>query len=690
MSQRQETYVFRGGLDTNSAALAVPPGAIIAGMNYEPKSEGYSRIQGYERFDGRTAPSSARFWTLPFDQGAQAFAIGDAVTGATSGAIGTVILDVVGFTGSWDSDTAAGTLVLTNVTGTFQDNEVLNVDASPFAVAAGPSVADSAPSEVLRTSWRRAAMAYQRSIIAKVPGEGPVRGVAVHNGAVYAWRNNIGSTRLACYQATAAGWVTMPTLRKLPYTLASADIATGVIVTGNSSGGTARVVDNVLEDGSYSNGDGSGYLVVADLSGTITNGETLNVSASPVAQAGAISAYNLGPGGRVRWISHNFYGASNLFRLYGATGASKAFELIPGEGLVIIDTGMPTDTPERVFEISNHLGLTFPGGSVQFSAILQPRSFEVILGAGEIGFGSDVTDVVQANETAVAIFGKEKIGVLQGTDATNFALDTLTEEAGAEADSAQQIAQTVYVDKRGLRSLSATQAFGNFKTGTISGQFERFLENKVKAGASIVGSFVVKTKTHYRVIWDDGTGLAVHMGSKVPTAIPFDLGDMRPFCFGRGEVADGEGVFVGGEDGYVYRMDSGNSQDGDVIRGFIATGFNHFGVSEQEWRIHRCVVELEAPAQAHISITAQFNYADGDVPISGANDFNVTGSGGTWGAANWNEFFWSQPVEGRAESDIDGVGYNVSFIFATLADVDEDPHTLQAYKVWRSPRRMRR
>ncbi len=690
MSQRQETYVFGGGLDTNSAALAVPPGAVIAAMNYEPKSEGYARMQGYERFDGRTAPSAARFWTLPFDQGAQVIAIGDVVTGATSGATGTVILNPVGFAGSWDSDNGSGTLVLTNVTGTFQDNEVLNVSASPHAIAAGPSVQDSAPSETLRTTWRRAAMAYQRSIIAKVPGEGPVRGVAVHDGVVYAWRNNVGSTRLACHRATASGWAAMPTLRKLPFSLGSSDVAIGAIVTGATSGGTARVVDVVLEDGSFSLETAEGYLVVADLSGTINNGENLTVAGSPVAQAGAISAYNLGPGGRVRWISHNFYGASNLFRLYGATGASKAFELIPGEGLVLIDTGMPTDAPERVFEISNHLGLTFPGGSVQFSAILQPRSFEVILGAGEIGFGTDVTDVVQANETAVAIFGKEKIGVLQGTDATTFALDTLTEEAGAEADSAQQIAQTVYIDKRGLRSLTATQAFGNFKTGAISGRFERYLENKIKAGATIVGSFVVKTKNHYRVIWNDGTGLAVNMGSKTPSAMPFDLGDMRPFCFGRGELSDGEGVFVGGEDGYVYRLDSGNSYDGDQIRGFIATGFNHFGVSEQEWRIHRCVLELEAPAAAHISITAQFNYADGDVPISGANDFRVTGSGGTWGGANWNEFYWSQPVEGRAESDIDGVGYNVSFIFATEADVDEDPHTLQAYKVWRSPRRMRR
>lgn len=690
MSQRSDTFAFGGGLDTKSPALAVPPGAIIAGMNYEPKAEGYARVLGYERFDGRTAPSAARFWSLPFNNGAVSIGIGDLVTGATSGATGTVIVLPYGFSGSWSGGTAAGTLVLNNVTGTFQNNEALNVSGSPRAQAAGPSSEDSAPSAALRTEWGRAAMAYQRTLVGKVPGEGPVRGVAVHRDVVYAWRNNVGSTRLVCYKATATGWQAMPTLRKLPFTNGQNDIVIGHNLAGVSSGATARVVDVVVITGTFNDNDAAGYLVIADVTGAFTNGELFTSNGTVAGMAGASSAYNLGPDGRVRWISHNFYGGSNLYRLYGATGTTKAFELIPNEGIVLIDTGMDVDTPERVFEISNHLGLVFAGGSVQFSAILNPRSFEVVLGAGEIGFGTDVTDVVQSNETAVAIFGKEKIGVLQGSDRENFALDVLTEEAGAEPDSAQQVVQTVYVDKRGLRSLSATQAFGNFKTGTLSARFERYMESKVKAGRQIVGSFVVKTKTHYRMIWNDGTGLTVNMGAKYPEAIPFDLGDMRPFSFGRGELSDGEGIFVGAEDGYVYRLESGNNFDGDQIKGFVSTGFNHYGNAEQEWRVHRCVLELEAPARAHISITAQFNYADGDVPISGANQFLVTGGGGSWDAVNWNEFYWSEPVAGRAETDIDGIGYNVGFVFATIADVDEDPHTLQAYKVWRSPRRMRR
>ena len=47
------------GLDLERGALRRKdrPGALIGGMNYEARPEGYRRIDGYERFDGRPSPS---------------------------------------------------------------------------------------------------------------------------------------------------------------------------------------------------------------------------------------------------------------------------------------------------------------------------------------------------------------------------------------------------------------------------------------------------------------------------------------------------------------------------------------------------------------------------------------------------------------------------------------------------------
>lgn len=698
MSQTIATFAFQGGLDTNSAALAVDPGAVISAMNYEPLAEGYGRSVGFERFDGQTAPSDAVFWSIDFDAGSISFVYGDTVTGATSGATGVVIANPYDVTGTWAGSDAAGTLVLANVSGTFEDNEDLEVSAVVNAVANGAATQGGAPTAALANTWELAAIAWHRAQIAKVPGEGAVRGVAVHSGNVYAWRDNVGATRCDGFVSSTTGWQALGVLHRMEFTAGTGDgLNEGDAIEGATSGATATVVHVQIESGTYAGSDAAGFVFLSDVSGVFA-AESLEVLGAGVATGAASVAQYAAAGGRFRTISHNFYGASNRYRLYGVNGTGPAFELFT-EGLALIDTGMVIDTPERVFEIGNHLGLCFPGGSVQISGSSDPQAWTVILGAGEIGLGTDITDVVQANETAVAIFGETKIGILQGHDSSDFLFDTLTEEAGADADSAQRISRTVYVDRRGLRSLDATQAFGNFKAGALSGKFERYFRVKRAAGAAVIGSFVSKSKSQYRMIWDDGTGLSVYMGGKEPEALPFSLDDMRPSCFGAGELADGEGIFCGGEDGYVYRLDKGNSFDGTQIQAYVMTPFNHFGSPNQDFRYHWVALEMDAPASASIAITMQFDYGDGYQPISGNSDltaiggdnsFLVSGGGGLWDTAVWDEFYWSSPVESRAEAFVDGIGRNASFIFATTAELNEDPHILQAYQVARTPRKMRR
>lgn len=692
MSQAQQqvaTFALKGGLDTSSPALGVPGGALLYGLNYEPLAEGYGRCAGYERYDGQTAPSETPYWVLDFDTGTSAIAAGDTVTGATSGATGYVVVAPYGVTGDWGIGNAAGSLVLVDVTGTFQDNETLNVSASPRAIANGTAQEGNAPTDTLATTWTEAAMAYQRTQIGKPAGSGPVRGVAVHNGTVYAWRDNAGGTALVCHKASASGWIALGTSYRIAFTSGGVTpIEEGDTITGATSAATASVVRVVVTSGTWAAGTAAGWLHVVSITGTFT-AENVNVGASlNLATIIAPVENTFAAGGRVRWLNHNFYGSSDYYRLYGATGETYGFELVD-DVMVPIFTGMAIDKPQRVFEINNHLGLTFAGGSLQMSATGEPLNWTALLGASEIGLGTDITDIVQANETAVAVFGQQKIAILTGHDASDFALDTLTEEAGAEADTAQRIARTVYVDRRGLRDLTATQAFGNFKAGALSQRFEKHFKDKRASGASPIGSLVSRTKSQYRLYWSDDTGLAVYMGGKEAEAIPFSLG-FTPYCFGQGELADGEGLFIGGDDGWVYRMDSGNNQDGTQIDAVCITGFNHLGSSMVEKRWHKVTLELRGPSQAQIGITVQFDYGDLSQPIDSGSDFYVRGGGGFWDQAMWDEFSWSDPVEGVAECYIDGFGRNASMVFSSTAALTEAPHTLQAYSVHYTPRKLRR
>ena len=688
MTQTSISYAFGGGLDVSSAALGTPSSAVISAMNYEPLAEGYGRQAGHERFDGRPAPSASEYWVVPFSAG-QIWADYEAViTGATSGATGILIVEPADVTGSWPAHTATGLFIIGSLSGQFSPGEAIVVGGVVSATCAGIA-AQNAPTDAQDKLWLRAASAWRRSHIQPVPGQGPVRGVTATGGTIYAWRDAIGGSSAKLHRATSSGWVDVAPSRLLNFSAGVVEFGDGDTLVGATSGHSATVIRVVRSAGDWGS-TASGYLIFANGAPAFTFGEALKVGGVTVCTAGSATMVTFAAGGRYDTIQHNFYGAAALSRTYGAYGAGCGFEF-DGVNVVPIQTGMLDDRPIRVFELANHLGFAFPGGSVQFSGTADPISYEVIVGAGEIGLGTEITDVIQSNESAVVLFGQTKIATLTGRDAASFQLTELTEEAGSEPWTAQRIGRTIYLDRRGLRDLVATQDYGNFKAGALAELIAPYFKSKRKSGATPVLSYVCREKSQYRLIWSDGTGLSVYMGARKPAAMPFEMNGMQPYCSCTVEMPDGtEGMFIGAEDGFVYRMDSGPSFDGVGVRGFIMTPFITFGSAQRNKRFHKLIVEMQAEPLTNIGITAQFNYGDGGQPVAGSqsfmvsgsgggNDFVVQGGGGNWDSAMWDEFYWSAPLEGQAEAFIDGQGRNASFIIAARSAIDEGPHILQAY-----------
>ncbi len=125
--RRSKHYPLEGGLNEVTPPLSLKGGELYGCSNYEPGPKGgYSRIDGFERLDGRPAPSDANYWILNFDAGDILQPdVGGYCFGATTGAKGEVGLIVLS-SGSWAGADAAGYIVLYGVTGVFQDNEVLS------------------------------------------------------------------------------------------------------------------------------------------------------------------------------------------------------------------------------------------------------------------------------------------------------------------------------------------------------------------------------------------------------------------------------------------------------------------------------------------------------------------------------------------------------------------------------------
>lgn len=90
-----------GGLDQVTPTLSLPSGVARNATNFEVSvTGGYTRVAGYERFDGRPNPSDAVYAVTTVDI-TGSISVGDTITGATSGATGVVIAKRNGYLIDW-------------------------------------------------------------------------------------------------------------------------------------------------------------------------------------------------------------------------------------------------------------------------------------------------------------------------------------------------------------------------------------------------------------------------------------------------------------------------------------------------------------------------------------------------------------------------------------------------------------
>jgi hypothetical protein len=681
MAQLTSTYLIRGGLNVATPALAVPAGQLIGARNYEMDVRGARRMDGYERYDGRPRPSEASYWVLDFDGGTAAILEDQTVTGATSGATGIAVIDAVVETGSYGGSDAAGYLVLYNVTGTFQDNENLQVSAATKCQADGTDIEHGASTDADGRTWLRSAIAKRRASITAVPGSGSVRGSFVLNGDVYAIRDNAGGTAGVLHKATTSGWSAQSLGHYLLFDAGTAAFNVGATLTGGTSGATATIRRVVLSSGAW-DGSAAGILTLSGITGTFQDNEAItdNGSAAGAGVANGTQVANTLPaGGRYDTIIRNFYGSGYSERAYCANGVGRAFEW-DGTYFTPIRTGLTDalDKPDRISELANHLFLHFAGGSVQFSSIGEPLQYLTTTGAGELSFGSDVTNFLSATSTAMVVLGRNKAGYIAGTDADSFVLNMVSGESGGVSWTLQNLGGPVYLDDGGVRRMSTTQAFGDWRIGTMTQAVEPLFATYERAGITAVGSVRNKAKDIYRLFYSDGTALSLYLGAKNPESMLLDL-PVTVSCTATGNVGseEYESIFVGGEDGYLYEMDRGTSFDGAQVDAYVRMAFNSVGSPTQRKRWHKITLDCDVSEDTTLHLISDFAYSNPYQPAAGETDFSVTGGGGLWDLANWNQFVWSAQVVGQAECHIDGLGQNLSAIVISEA-THEEPHTLSA------------
>jgi hypothetical protein len=663
-----------GGLDQVTPTLSLKPGVARDCVNFEASiTGGYSRIAGYERFDGRPNPSDANYNVITVALTAP-LSVGNTITGVSSGATGVVIL------------VNATTVVFTKFTGSFLAAESVTVGGTPVGTVAALGGALSADARTLAEYLALAADNY-RADIGPVPGSGPIRGVAYYNRTVYAWRNNVGNTALNMYKSSSSGWTQVSLGYELSFDTGSTALADGDVVNGHSSGATGTIARVVLESGAWSTGDAAGRLIFASITGTFRASDHIRVGSTKYAEAASTqSAITLLPDGRMETVIANFGGGVSSTRLFGADGLNRAFEF-DGTTYVPLRTGMAVDAPEHIAFHKQHLFLSF-GSSVQFSSIGDPYRWDPVLGAGEIALIDNVTCfMVQPGDQstgAMAVYSDSNTFILYGSSSENFNLVSYNIGTGAKAYSVQNLGITYVFDDRGVINLQTTLNYGNFDSAALTMNIRPFIQQRRNL---LTCSGVNREKGQYRIFFSDGYGLYLTFSNgQMIGAMPVQFPDPTT-CMCEGQKPDGsETSFFGSTSGYVYRLDAGTSFDGEEISANMVLVFDSINSPRVLKRYRRASLEITGTSYAEFAFNYELGYGSTEYEQPDARSYDSNLVASFWDRVAWDAFIWDGRTLAPSEVEVEGTAENIAVRVASISSI-YDSFTINSVILHYSQRR---
>jgi hypothetical protein len=731
-----DSKIAKDGLVLTVPALAADPGSAAELLNYETDlAGGFRRIDGYERFDGKTPPSSG--WSEPWpwvlggpDGGSSPDGVQweglPAATGNLNESVTLTIplrgLSLVGgIRMAPGGEFALLTHELNNAhyTGqvyTSQQDFLDAIEAMPnvaSAVVSGGNLVVTSTVPMIPGIYPRLELLSWtvlddsnteetlRNAISGPPGVGPIYGLATFKGIVICARNFDEEGNLSrIYRSTPNGWEQIP-------------MPVDTISTGTVTGATDSTLTDSGEDWAEDELAGLAVLIKtgagAGQSRTIVSNTATTITIEPdwdvvpdgtydiVTQPGRVG------GAKYTFVEYNFYGDPARRALYGADGKNKAFEISgnPYPGAMVyteIDTVITRDVityyPKKVAAHAMHLFLSFEGGWVQYSGIGNPFSDDVNEGAGGIAYPDEVTNMLPLKDSALAITTRDNMYILYGTSEQDWQSTSLSAQGdgvGAVPDTLVSAAGTFFCDPTGIFRMDAVQSFGNFATASMSlaiNALYQFLS------PTIVGAAMMKSRGIYRLYCQGGEWISMTSAPNKILGFGYGKIDVSPRVVAGGTMGttpqnQKEVILIGGEDGMVYTMDRGDTFDGEDIPAAIRFHFHNGGNPRQVKRWRKAVFEIKTPSIFEMQSNAIFDYGGEEEAASHEIDLaNLTQSGGIWDVSHWNEFFWLGKYVGEGEMRIDGHARSVSLMLFCEGRIPS--FVIEGYTVHHSPRRLAR
>jgi hypothetical protein len=310
-----------------------------------------------------------------------------------------------------------------------------------------------------------------------------------------------------------------------------------------------------------------------------------------------------------------------------------------------------------------------------FTAPFTSDDFSAATGSGVINVAHTITALITFREQLI-IFSTSKIFRLVGSTLADYQFEPITRDIGCVSeDTVQEIGGDImFMGPDGLRLLSATERNNDFGLATAS----RPIQSEVTTFTQFNDRFcslLIREKGQYRVFGYRAASSQQSSRGLLATQFVDQSAENMAWSELRGfkaYVADsfytravGEVCLFANDNGFVYQMERGNTQDNSPIR---ATYHSPFYVMDQPTvRKTLYKVKLYTDAQGTVlgTLNLRFDYDEPDVVQPTTLQFsNVTDTVSIYGIATYGTGTFGGKLVTQFTKQVVGSGFSVSLEYS--------------------------
>lgn len=427
--------------------------------------------------------------------------------------------------------------------------------------------------------------------------------------------------------------------------------------------GTAATVRGVVEyqlyaiaavgDGLYRS-TGSGWTEITD-----------NVTFSS-------SGVNISGSGKVRFAKHHF-GASKILII--VDGNDKPYKFDGSTFSQITTATSDQDGASHVIAHKNHLFFA-KDTTLSFSAPFSDTDFTAASGAGTIEFDNEITGLASFREN-LFVFTKRTIFLIAGSSIADFQVQPVTRDIGAiEPDTVKEIGgDLMFLGPDGLRLLSATERNNDFGLAVVSKVIQPEMIDFIAQSTSY-SSVVVREKSQYRIFGynssytDDaakgiiGTQYAQQGGQGMVWS---ETRGINAYVAYSEYISDQELILFANDDGYVYRMESGNSFDGNNIVATFKTPYLPITDPTTRKNLYKMKLFVDPQGSFNCDIDVDFDFNQANVVQPGTITIsNTSTTASIYGTSTYGaDSFGGGNLRYVFDEQLTGSGFVAAFNFSS-------------------------